>query len=188
VRRGVGGAAGPVTEVQRLVDRVAVVDTIVGIANAFDRKDWTRLRGYLAPELEVDYSDFRGEPSSRVSADAYVAGRASGLHDLATLHISTNHEVQLDGDLATCRSAYRIYRVDRSLAPEAGRLDTAGHYEHRLARAGGRWLVTAITQTVVMQRGNRAVHRGLGPGSSTDPGIATSRGASEPSHPVTREG
>jgi hypothetical protein len=162
---------------QRLLDRAAIVDTIVAIANAFDRKDWPRLRGCLASELEVDYSDFRGEPPARVSAHAYVAGRESGLAGLATLHISTNHEVEIQGDTATCRSAYRIYRIDPAVAAKSGRLDTAGHYEHRLARVGERWLVTAIRQTVVMLQGNRAVHRALRPEPLTGPAPGPTRGA-----------
>jgi SnoaL-like protein len=163
------GDAGAAAAVARLVDHAAVVQTIVGLANALDRKDWARVRASLAPELDVDYMDFRGEPAARVRADAYVAAREAALSPLLTLHISTNHEVEVRGDVASCWSAYRIYRRDPSAAAPAGRLDTAGHYEHRLVRVGDRWLVTAIRQTVVVQDGNRAIHRGVGAGAAGAP-------------------
>ena len=143
-------------DLQRLLDRAAVVETIVGIANALDLKEWPRVRSCLADELDIDYSEFRGEAPARISADPYVASREAGLRGVRSLHMSTNHEITIAGDGATCRSAYRIFRVAESDA--SGRLDTAGHYEHRLVRVGGRWLVTSITQTVVVLDGERSVH------------------------------
>ncbi len=143
---------------QLLVDRAAITDTIVGAANAFDTQDWERLRACLSDELRTDYSDFRGEPPSTVSADAYVEARRNGLRGLNTLHISTNHEIRIEGDSAKCRSAYRIYRIDPARAPGENRLDTAGHYDHELVRAAGGWRICSITQTVVLREGVPGVH------------------------------
>jgi hypothetical protein len=146
-------------ELQALVDHSAVVAVVVGIANAFDRKDWPRLRSFLAAEIYTDYSQFRGEAPSYVAADAYVAARQAGLEGLQSLHISTNHEVSVDGDTATCYSSYRIFRV---LADNPSRrLDTAGTYRHRLERVEGRWLVTHIEQTVVVLDGDPSIHGAL---------------------------
>ena len=141
-----------------VADLLAVTDVIVGLANALDAKDWRALRSYLAPELEVDYSEFRGEAPCRMSAEAYVEARRQGLGDLKTLHLSTNHQVTLAGDQAACVSAYRIYRLDPRGEPGQNRLDTAGQYRHRLVRIGDAWRVTHIAQTVVLLEGNRAIH------------------------------
>ncbi|MDJ0635481.1 MAG: hypothetical protein QNJ34_19990 [Xenococcaceae cyanobacterium MO_188.B29] len=35
-----------------------IIDVIVGIANAVDKKNWQKLRKYLADEINVDYSEF----------------------------------------------------------------------------------------------------------------------------------
>ena len=152
---------------RQLVDRTAIIGTIVGIANAIDRKDWGKLRSLLADELDTDYSQFRGEPAGRVVADAYVASRKEGLEGVRTLHISTNHEVAVRGDEADCYSAYQIFRVAEG---RGERLDTAGTYEHRLVRAGDGWLVRGIKQTVVVLSGDRSVHGALrrGAGVSED--------------------
>lgn len=141
-----------------LSDRTAIIDVIVGIANAFDTKDWKRLRSFLAQEIEVDYADFRGTPPTRITADTYVSSREAGLLGLTTLHLSMNHEVQVEHDEATCRSAFCIYRQDPQAATGENRLDSAGHYRHHLVRCETRWKVTHIVQSVIWVEGNRALH------------------------------
>lgn len=143
-------------DLQHLLDRAAIIAVVVGIANAFDRKDWPSLRSALADTIYTDYAQFRGDPPSYVSADAYVAAREASLAAVRSLHISTNHEVSIDGDTATCYSAYRIYRA--GAADPSRRLDTAGTYIHRLERHSGRWLVTHIEQTVTVLDGDRSLH------------------------------
>ena len=145
-------------QLQWLVDRAAVIDVIVGIANAFDAQDWVRVRSFLADEVATDYSQFRGEPAGRVSADAYVEERRRGLQGVRTLHVSTNHEVRVTGDQADCLSAYRIYRINPQYPPGEDRFDTAGTYRHQLIRTAAGWLVCGITQTVLLRQGNPLVH------------------------------
>jgi len=144
--------------ISEFLDRAAIVDAIVGLANAMDAQDWARVRSLLADEVDVDYSQFRGEPAARVTADGYVASRIDGLRGLRTLHTSTNHEVRVEGDHGTCTSAYHILRVD----PATGRrLDTWGTYQHQLARTANGWRVTGIVQRVVWLEGDRAIHGAL---------------------------
>ncbi|VEP11395.1 conserved hypothetical protein [Hyella patelloides LEGE 07179] len=164
------------SNIEWVIERSKIIDVIVAIANAMDNKNWQNLRKYLADEIHVDYSEFRGELPQQITAESYIQKRAEGLTGLKTLHISTNHEVaivrahppnRIRGlvspvkDYAQCRSAYRIYRFDPTDESRQERLDTAGNYEHQLIRVDGKWRVTAIKQTVVMMSGNRRVHRGL---------------------------
>jgi hypothetical protein len=114
-----------------LTDRAAVSDLILELARSLDGKDWTICRGCFLDEIETDYSDLRGEPPSRVTADDFVAKRRVALERLKTLHLSTNHQVTVDGDRASCVSAGVIYR----LRPEDGeRFDTYCTYTHSLVR------------------------------------------------------
>lgn len=145
-------------DVQWLIDRTQIIETITTFANAIDRKDWQKLRDLLTDKLEIDYSDFRGEAPRQISADEYVKQRSSSLSHLKTLHISTNHEVVIQANRAECRSAYQIYRLDPNREAGANRLDTAGNYVHQLIRVGDRWRISAITQTVVVMSGDREVH------------------------------
>ncbi|MCU0571034.1 MAG: nuclear transport factor 2 family protein [Oculatellaceae cyanobacterium Prado106] len=137
------------SELQWLIDRHKIIEMIVGMANAMDEQNWQRLRTYLADEINVDYSDFRGESPQKIAADLYVQQRITGLTGLKTLHISTNHEVTIQPEEARCRSAYRIYRIDPTAESGQERLDTAGTYHHQLMQMEGEWKVTAIRQTLV---------------------------------------
>ncbi|BAZ02950.1 hypothetical protein NIES37_69630 (plasmid) [Tolypothrix tenuis PCC 7101] len=141
-----------------LIERSKIIEVIVGFANALDEKNWQKLQGYLANEIEIDYSDFRGEAPQRVTAQEYVQQRVDGLAGLRTLHISTNHEVTIEENVAYCRSAYCIYRVNPTVEAGQNRLDTAGNYLHQLIRVGEEWRINAVKQTVVVISGNRQVH------------------------------
>lgn len=144
-----------------LRDRALVIDVVLRAALAMDRQDWPLLRSCLAATLWVDYSAFRGTAPGPVSADDYVAARVSGLAGLRTLHTSTNHLVTLDGDRAACSSAFVIHRVDPARPAGEDFLDTAGRYEHGLARTADGWVIDRIVQTVVWSRGNPEVHGAL---------------------------
>ncbi len=149
------------SNIRWVIERARVIDVIVGFANAMDAKDWQKLRTSLADEVDIDYSAFRGEAPRLVTAEEYVKQRVDGLAGLLTLHISTNHEVTILGDCASCQSAYRIYRLDPTRESGQSRLDTAGNYIHRLVQADGYWRINGIKQTVVLQSGNRQVHGAL---------------------------
>lgn len=144
-----------------IIDRAAVVDTIVAFANAIDAQDWQKLRSHLADEIDIDYSEFRGETPRRVTAEEYIKQRVEGLAGLRTLHVSTNHEVTIKRDAAKCKSVYRIYRLDPDRESGQNRLDTGGNYFHSLIQTDRHWLITGIKQTVVIVSGNTQVHGAL---------------------------
>ena len=132
-------------------------DVVLGFARSLDAKDWAECRRCFLDEIETDYSDLRGEPPARVTADAFVAKRRAALERLKTLHLSTNHLVTVDGDRATCASAAVIHR----LRPEDGeRFDTYCAYTHTLARTAAGWKIAKVKQTVYWNTGNPDIHSG----------------------------
>ena len=140
-----------------LGDRAAVSDVVLEFARSLDLKDWAACRRCLLDEIETDYSDLRGEPPSRVKAADFVAKRQVALERLKTLHLSTNHQVTVDGDRATCVSAGVIHR----LRPEDGnRFDTYCTYNHTLTRTATGWKISKIKQTVHFNTGNPEIHAG----------------------------
>ena len=148
-------------DIRWIIDRAAVVDTIVAFANAIDAQDWQKLRSHLADEIDIDYSEFRGETPRRVSAEEYIKQRVEGLAGSRTLHVSTNHEVTIKRDAAKCKSVYRIYRLDPDRESGQNRLDTGGNYFHSLIQTDRHWLIAGIKQTVVIVGGNTQVHGAL---------------------------
>jgi hypothetical protein len=143
-----------------LADRAAVSDLLLEFARALDSKDWTICRRCLLDEIETDYSDLRGEPPARVNAEDFVAKRRMALAPLKTLHLSTNHQVTVYGDRATCVSVGVIHR----LRPEDGeRFDTYCTYTHSLVRTSAGWKIAKIKQTVHWNTGNPEIHAGAKP-------------------------
>jgi ketosteroid isomerase-like protein len=134
-----------------LVDRQAVVDTIVRYAQALDAKDWAAARACFADEVEAEYADLRGTGPERLTADAFVELRRRALEPLQTHHLSASHLVTLDGDRATCVSATLIHRRDPARARDAT-FDTLAHYTHGLARTPDGWRITRVRQIVAWNR------------------------------------
>jgi len=140
-----------------LGDRTAVSDVILAFARSLDVKDWEGCRRCFLDEIETDYSDLRGEPPSRTSAADFVAKRRAALEHLKTLHLSTNHQITVEGDGATCVSAAVIHR----LRPEDGeRFDTYCTYTHTLRRTPSGWKIARVKQTVHWNAGNPSIHEG----------------------------
>ncbi len=149
---------------QALIDRQAIVDTIVRWAYALDTKDWAAARACFTDEVETDYSDLRGAGPTRLTADAFVELRRRAHEKLMTQHLSTNHLVTLDGDHATCVSATLIHRLDPGRQSD-NTFDTLAHYTHTLVRTAAGWRIARIKQSVVWNRGNASIHTGDRPGS-----------------------
>lgn len=147
-------------EIQMLQNRVKISDVVLRFAHAMDTQDWTLLRACLTNEVDIDYSDLRGDPPHVVLADDFVAARKKGLSGLRTQHLSTNHLITITGDMAECVSAFLIHRINPMLPTNENRFDTAGHYIHGLqcSAEDNRWRIYRIKQTVVWNIGNRQVH------------------------------
>ena len=139
-------------------DATAVSEVLLCFAHALDAHDWATCETLLLPEITTDYGDLRGEPAQRVSAAAYVAKRQLALAPLRTQHLSTNHMVTMQGDAATCVSQGVIYRF--SGAGPAEYFHTHCTYWHTLVRTAAGWKISSITQRVVQNLGNPALHAG----------------------------
>lgn len=146
----------------RIIDRQAIVDTVVRWAQALDAKDWAGARSCFTDEVETDYTDLRGPGPTRVQADAFVELRRQALGRLKTHHVSTNHLVTLDGDQATCQSAMLIHRLDPSRETD-NTFDTLAHYTHTLVRTLQGWKITRVQQSIAWNRGNPTIHAGARP-------------------------
>jgi SnoaL-like domain len=154
------------TAVRELVDRQAIVDTVVRYARALDTKDWDLARSCFCDEIETDYGDLRGTGPAREHADDFVALRRQALARLTTHHLSTNHLVTLSGDTATCLSATLIHRIDPGRTSDNA-FDTLAHYTHTLERTPAGWRIARVRQVVAWSRGNAAIHAGSRPRTKT---------------------
>jgi hypothetical protein len=83
------------TPLKQLLDTMAIVEVVVGIASAFDSK-WDRLQSLLADELDIDYTGFVANRREDCRACLYqVTPRPRGLARVAPRR---DHEVKISGD------------------------------------------------------------------------------------------
>ncbi len=138
-------------------DNQQIHNLIGRFANSFDSQDWEVLKDCLADMVYTDYSDLRGTPPETVSCEAYVASRKESLKNLTTHHLSGNYEVQYaDAMQATCRASMIIWR-------KAGETQFTTHciYVFRLRKDPSGWKIAGITQKVLWNEGNPAIHTGV---------------------------
>ena len=142
------------------MSRRGVVTTIQRLARALDEQDWPAVRACLGAELDTDYSSFRGTPPARLTAEAFVKLRRSGLAGLVTRHRTEHHVVELDGDRAVCRCDFVIRRWPAD-ATDRRFLHSHGSYRYVLRRALAGWQIVGITQVVRRSEGDPQLHGAL---------------------------
>ena len=137
-------------------DTFKIQDTISRFATSFDLKDWDGLRACLVDSVFTDYTDLRGTPPSTVNADEYVAARRHSLEGTVSHHLAGNYEIAfVDAKDATCRASMVIWR-------KAGEEQFTTHcvYLFRIEKTGAAWKISGITQKVLWNEGNPAIHPG----------------------------
>ena len=91
---------------QDLADRAAIQDLLIAEASAMDRGDWETWEALFLPEAWIDYSANDGATGHPAAVRAWLC-TVLGAFEACT-HLSSNHEIRLDGDTATARSLQYI--------------------------------------------------------------------------------
>ena len=125
-----------------------IIGALFAVAGHLDDKDWPA----LAAALTADTRSY-----GRIGvADTLAVVR--GCLDVcgSTQHLIGNVAVEVDGDVAASRSAFRAFHVGAGAT--AGRTyECLGDYEDRWIRDAGRWLLAARTVRIRAEIGDRAV-------------------------------
>ncbi len=107
-----------------------------------DKRDWTGLRRLLASTVYIDYSS-NGSIEGDMPAEQWI-DRLRTLHGFdATLHMTSNHVIRVDGDEASCRS----YVNAMHFLTDAGReyhAHACGVYEFGLERQEDGWKIRSV--------------------------------------------
>ena len=140
---------------------LAVGDLLARFFQAFDEKDWPLMRACLCDEVFADYSSFRGQPAATLRAEVYVDQRRTALQALATQHNFLNLRVEVAPDTlsATARCNYIIHRFHPAVESGNDRyFHSYGNYRFAFARPAAAWKICGITQHLLQNTGNRALH------------------------------
>ena len=131
-------------------DRRAIIDLTVAYCWALDTADWGRLAEVFVPDATANLggSDHDGLPDI-VGRITTALGRYSD-----SQHMVTNHEVEVDGDEATCRCYLQAQHVHGD--PLDGRnYAVGGRYEDRLVRTADGWRIAHRDLIVMWTAGAR---------------------------------
>ena len=91
---------------RRLVDEHDIRKLVIAFSNGMDARDVAMFRSAFADEVDLDIPPRAADVivlQGKVNADIYaeqVIRLLSGF--VATQHVSSNHQIEVDGDRATC--------------------------------------------------------------------------------------
>jgi hypothetical protein len=142
---------------KKILDRMEISDTVIRYATGVDMRDWETYRSCFTDEIEIDFSSWSKDLSSRLKADDWVDMVRKTLTGFeATQHISSNHVIELNGDEATCTSYVQAqHYLPNNQGHNAYTL--GGYYTNHLLRTPGGWKISKCKLTVTWTDGNRHV-------------------------------
>lgn len=125
---------------EEIADRIAIDELLTRYATAVDRKDWPLWESCFTEDARIDYRAFGGIAGGVAEVRRWLEETLARFS--MTQHLVTNREVRIDGDRASCRSAF--YNP-MALQPEPGRpaalFFCGGYYHDRLERTSAGWRI-----------------------------------------------
>lgn len=145
------------TDINKLADRLDIVEACTQMAWLADQRDWAALTELFTDRVTLDYTSLNGgEPveldrREAVTAWAGILGRLA-----ATQHLVSNHLISLDGDRAACTATFQATHILPNLHGDS-LWTLGGDYRYRLRRIDTRWRIAGITMTTTWATGNQHI-------------------------------
>jgi hypothetical protein len=134
-------------QVAWLVDRAAISDLLVQEAHCLDTGDFAGLQALF---VEDGYLQL---PGLRIEAHALADTAAKDFEAFfATHHLSTNHAIEIDGDVAHSRSYFVAVHLESETDAHA-HSDVGGWSDSTFRRVAGQWRFTSIDESYVWRSG-----------------------------------
>jgi ketosteroid isomerase-like protein len=137
-------------------DREAIVELLRRYAEAIDARDRERVRDLFTPDAVLDYTSTDGPRGRRDEVVDWLLDALAGV--TLTQHLLANHDIEVAGDDATCRTLMLNPLVlagtgDGTGDGEATVLLFGGSYDDRLTRTEVGWQIRHRVHTVTWQAG-----------------------------------
>ena len=142
-------------KLQWLYDRARIIDVVTKFAVCIDTRDWAGFQGCFAETVTFEYPLSGG---TRTVAAATVANSAPLFFEQldATQHLSANHQIEIDGDRATCVSSLHAQHYAAATTGHPVQVQI-GYYRNHLVREGDDWRIARSEQHVAWSEGNQEV-------------------------------
>jgi 3-phenylpropionate/cinnamic acid dioxygenase small subunit len=143
-------------------DRIEIEELLFRFMRAFDDKEWDTMSGCLTEMIRCDYSSFRGTAASDIARGDYVDQRRTVLTSLRTQHNLSNLSISGSANQAEVKCSYVILRFGPAFENSADQyFHSYGQYRFTVVRIGEAWKIASITQLLLTNEGNPALHGGL---------------------------
>jgi 3-phenylpropionate/cinnamic acid dioxygenase small subunit len=140
--------AGLEAQISTLVEKEAVGEALNEYARLVDAKRWDAWVELFTDDIVIEFPFARHEGKSGLGQ---WAGDALGAFEI-TQHMSSNFQIEIDGDRASARS--NLWAACVHSRQKAGdHFDEGGVYLWNLEREGGSWLISSVSLDVVWTQG-----------------------------------
>jgi len=145
-------------ELQWLLDRAHISDTVLRYATAVDTHNWELFRSCFTDEIELSGFPVFGKEAQKVAIDTW----AENVHKIvggykATQHMITNHVITINGDEATC-VAYLQAQHFLPTRYGSNSYIMGGYYTFTLVRISDSWKICKFDLTITWTDGNSGLH------------------------------
>ena len=131
------------SELQMLLDRMAIQDVLVAYCHAVDTRDWTTFSKLFTAEATLDFSAFGGPvcgvPAMVEFLEGVLGSMRPGQHTIST------SQVEINADHATARTAAHVTMGSR-LEEAPGITQVGLWYRDTLVRTSQGWRIASRTQ------------------------------------------
>lgn len=131
----------------RFADRVAISDLLLDFARCLDERDW---EGYASNFAEDGVLELPWKRVRQAELAGYVSANLSRYQ--GTLHYSTNHVIEIEGDTARSRSyLLAVHLLDGS--DPSRHADAGGWYDCEYRRTPDGWRFTRVRVSIAWTGG-----------------------------------
>jgi hypothetical protein len=118
-----------------------------------DRKDWARTQGLFTPNITIDFTSLGGGKATIPSSELVAAWTKSLYKDKLSLHMTSNHQIQISGNRA---EAYlHGYAYNKLVSPTGSDVwQTWGVYRINLERTSQGWKINTLEYFAKRNEGN----------------------------------
>jgi hypothetical protein len=150
-----------VTDIEALVEKDRIVDTLVELFVATDRREWNAVREVFAPQVMFDMSSLTGAAAATMTGAQIAKGWEEGLRPLRAVHHQAgNFQTKIDGPDADAR----CYAIATHFLPNPTGRNTrtfVGSYDFHLKKLDGRWRITLFRFNVKYVDGNLELEKSV---------------------------